>query len=59
MCLQIFWTFYTILYVKTTKSKYIDHQSKKDLHNNVSKLEQLFTWKECHNYDSMTQVIFG
>ena len=39
MCLQIFWTFYTILYVKTTKSKYIDHQSEKDLHSNVSKLE--------------------
>ena len=39
MCLQIFWTFYTILYVKTTTSKYIDHQSEKDLHSNVSKLE--------------------
>ena len=39
MYVQILWTFYTILYVKTTKSKYIDHQSEKDIHGNVSKLE--------------------
>ena len=38
MCLQIFWTFYTILYVKTTKSKYIDHQSEKEKYDSMTQV---------------------